>query len=166
MGFLEGAFLIRMLWPFAPSGHKRKFKRPKFYWRDSGLLHSLLNVSSMEDLHVNLQAGRSWEGYVIEQILGALDATGRSPDPFFWHSSYDAREIDLVLDFVREKWAVKTIHSANPDPSFFASLDAGADIIGAKRRFLVSQTEEVVDVGDKVLCNLPWLASKIMAKEI
>ncbi len=164
--FLEGVFLIRRVMPFASSVRKRIFKRPKIYWRDSGLLHYLLKVASIEDLFDAPQAGRSWESFVIEQILCALDVTGRTPQPYFWHTSNRAREIDLVLEFGREKWAVEIKLTASPNTHDMAALNASADIIGAKRRFLVSNTREVIEAGDKVSCNLPWLAAKILAKEI
>ncbi len=166
LDILEGAFLVRRLMPFASSKRKRTFKRPKIHLRDSGLLHSLLNVASLEDLHVNIQAGRSWKGFVIEQILGALAAKGRRPRAYYWRTSHDAREIDLVLDFGREKWAVHSVLTTDPSDQAFAALDAGADIIGAKQRILVSQSESVVEAEDKVSCDLEWLTAKIAAQEM
>ncbi len=166
LDFLEEAYMIRRLMPFSSNMRKRIFKRPKIYWRDSGLLHWLLNVSSIDDLYNKRKEGVSWEGYVIEQILGALAATGRKPQPYFWHTSNGAREIDLVLEFGREIWAVEIKVASSPNSRDWTSLNASADVIGAKRRFLVTQTAEVVDAGDKAACNLPWLTAKIMAQEI
>ena len=42
--YLAGAFLIRQLPPFEPNVRKRVTKRPKLHWRDSGLLHAVLQV--------------------------------------------------------------------------------------------------------------------------
>jgi predicted AAA+ superfamily ATPase len=43
--YLVGAFLIRRLLPYQANIRKRLIKIPKVYWRDSGLLHALLNIS-------------------------------------------------------------------------------------------------------------------------
>ena len=66
------------------------------YWRDTGLLHALMNVTDEEDLLGRPWAGVSWEGFVIEQILGALQCVGRAFEAFFLRTS-DLSEIDLVL---------------------------------------------------------------------
>ena len=44
LDFLEGAFLIRRLAPYASNFGARLTKSPKLYWRDSGLLHALLGA--------------------------------------------------------------------------------------------------------------------------
>ena len=46
---------------------KRLVKSPKVYWRDSGLLHSLLGGPSETALLDQPWVGASWEGFVIEQ---------------------------------------------------------------------------------------------------
>ncbi|MDZ4753756.1 MAG: DUF4143 domain-containing protein [Phycisphaerae bacterium] len=45
-------------------------KTPKLYWRDSGVLHALLGTATQDELLNQPWVGASWEGYVIEQILG------------------------------------------------------------------------------------------------
>ena len=44
LDYLEGAFLVRRLPAYSANIRKRLVKRPKPYWRDSDLLHSLLHV--------------------------------------------------------------------------------------------------------------------------
>ena len=53
---------------------ERLVKSPKVYWRDSGLLHALMNVPDDSSLLSQPWVGASWEGYAIEQILGVLSA--------------------------------------------------------------------------------------------
>ena len=69
--YLEGAFLVRRLPPYFANIRKRVIKRPKLYWRDTGLLHALLNVRDRDTLLNQPWVGASWEGFVIEQILAA-----------------------------------------------------------------------------------------------
>ena len=60
----------------APELLVRLVKASKVYWRDSGLLHALLNVSDEGALLAQPWVGASWEGYVIEQAIGQLSARG------------------------------------------------------------------------------------------
>jgi predicted AAA+ superfamily ATPase len=50
LDYLVGAFLILRLPPFRPNVKKRLTKSPRIYWRESGLLHALLNVPDQEAL--------------------------------------------------------------------------------------------------------------------
>ena len=87
LDFLVGAFLIRRLPPYAANLGKRLVRSPKLYWRDSGLLHALLNVPDERTLLNQPWVGASWEGYVIEQIIGELAARGERVEPYFFRTS-------------------------------------------------------------------------------
>ena len=92
LDYLEGAFLIRRLPAYHANIRKRLVKRPKVYWRDTGLLHALLNTSDRETLLRQPWVGASWEGFVIDQVLGALQCFGRPFEPYHLRTS-DQREI-------------------------------------------------------------------------
>ena len=85
--------LLRRLQPWASNGGKRLVKAPKVYVRDSGLLHALLNIGSLDALLSHMIVGASWEGYCIETLLACAPqgSTGT-----FYRSSSGA-EIDLLL---------------------------------------------------------------------
>ncbi len=87
LDFLEGAFLIRHLLPFHANFKKRLVKRPKIYWRDSGVLHALLGVENQESLLKQPWVGASWEGYVVEQALGMLAALGIRYEAWYLRTS-------------------------------------------------------------------------------
>ncbi|WP_345270207.1 ATP-binding protein [Nibrella viscosa] len=90
---LEEAFIVRRLEPYFVNIGKRLTKSPKFYLRDSGLLHHLLNLASPDALLLHAQVGASWEGYVIEQIINQL---ADNVTPYFYRTQQGA-ELDLVL---------------------------------------------------------------------
>ena len=137
--YLEGAFLVRRLRPFAAKVKKRLVRREKLYWRDSGLLHALLGVRSTDALLAQPWVGASWEGYVVEQVLSTLSALGRRVEPWYFRTS-DGHEIDLFLDFGDERWAIEVKLTSQPDPHDLDRLNRAADLVGATRRILVSQT--------------------------
>jgi hypothetical protein len=113
-------------------------KTPKVYLRDSGLLHALLRIDSHEDLTGHPAAGASWEGWVIEQILGFVPTSwGKS----FYRTAAGA-EIDLLLEpgGRRSLIAVEIKYSLVPQPSrgFWSALE---DLQGA-RGFVVYPGQE------------------------
>jgi len=94
---LDRAFLIRRVPPFSGNVRKRIVKTPRVYWRDSGLLHALMNVADLDQLYRQPWLGHSWKGFVIEQTLAILAAAGKRAQPFFFRTS-DGYELDLLLD--------------------------------------------------------------------
>ena len=66
--------LIRRLVPWTTNLGRRLVKAPKVYVRDSGVCHALLGIETMDDLFGHPVIGGSWEGFVIENIAGALPA--------------------------------------------------------------------------------------------
>lgn len=153
LDYLAGAFLIRRLPAYQTNIRKRLVKSPKIHWRDSGLLHALMNVADQDALLVQPWVGASWEGFVIEQALGELAARGRAFSAYYFRTS-DRHEIDLVLDFGDEQWAVDVKLSSAPTLQDMARLDGTADMIDASRRFLVSQTARPSGDERRTSCNL------------
>jgi predicted AAA+ superfamily ATPase len=156
MDYFEGAFLVRRLEPFHANIKKRLVKSPKVYWRDSGLLHALLNVETRDQLLSQPWVGASWEGFVIGQTIDTLHMMGARFDAFYFRTS-DGHEIDLLLERGGELLAIEVKLTTSPGPGDMARLDKAADLVGAHRRFLVSQTPRVVEGEHAVSCDLPWL---------
>ena len=92
LDILSGAFMVRPLQPWHENISKRQVKAPKIYLRDSGLLHSLLNVDTFGTLLAYPKAGASWEGFVIEQVIQALHLT----EAYFW-ATHAGAEVDLFF---------------------------------------------------------------------
>ncbi len=76
---LESVFLVSRLSPWFRNIGKRLTKAPKVYLRDSGLLHHLLNISSLDELDHHPSRGASWEGFVIEVIARRERLTHSAP---------------------------------------------------------------------------------------
>ncbi|WP_197739843.1 ATP-binding protein [Pedobacter sp. BS3] len=91
--YLEQAMLVRTLKPWFSNSGKRLVKSSKIYIRDSGMLHNLLFLSGYNQVMGHPQAGNSWEGFVIQQILTILP---KNIQPWFYRSQ-DGAETDLLL---------------------------------------------------------------------
>jgi predicted AAA+ superfamily ATPase len=89
---LTGVFMIRQLQPWHANLKKRQVKSPKIYFRDTGLLHQLLGIGSERDLLTHPKSGASWEGYVIEEVIKAVQ-----PDAAYFWATHGGAELDLLL---------------------------------------------------------------------
>ena len=92
LDLLSDALMVRQLQPWHANIRKRQVKSPKIYIQDSGLLHQLLGITSERDLLTHPKIGASWEGYVIEEVLSAM----QPDDTWFW-ATHQGAEIDLLL---------------------------------------------------------------------
>ena len=160
LDYLIGAFLLRQLPAYQANIRKRLVKRPKLYWRDSGLVHALLNVPDERALLAQPWVGASWEGYVIEQALGRLASQGHNFHAYYFRTA-DQHELDLVLDFGKEIWAVEVKLTSSPSTDDVARLNKAADIINASRRFLVSQTRKPAGNERCLSCNLETFLERV-----
>jgi predicted AAA+ superfamily ATPase len=161
--YLAGAFLIRRLQPYQANIRKRLVKRPRIYWRDAGLMHAMMNVTDEQTLLVQPWVGKSWEGFVIEQVLGAAASSGMHFEAY-WFRTSDQYELDLVLDFGRELWAVEVKLTTFPSNVDMERLNITADMIGAARRFLISKTGKAAGDEHRASCNLQWLLSLMQSR--
>ena len=158
LDYLEGAFLLRRVPAYHANARKRLTKRPKIYWRDSGLLHALWGVKTAADLLGHPMVGASWEGHVIDQVLTALQQAGRRFSASHLRT-VDGREIDLILNIERELWAIEIKLTTNPSRADMTRLNDTADLIGAHRRFLVNRGPETASSGTATVCDLGRIIS-------
>jgi len=92
LDLLTGVFMLRQLPPWFENLGKRQVKAPKVYVRDSGLLHTLLGITSRVDLEGHPKVGASWEGYAVEEVLKAF-----RPDEAYYWATYQGAELDLLV---------------------------------------------------------------------
>jgi len=142
---LEDLLLIRSLRPWFGNIGKRLVKSPKIYIRDSGLVHALLNLKSMDDLLGHPVIGASWEAYVIENLISCLPI---GVTPWFYRTSAGA-EIDLVIE-KNEKTMYAIEIKRSLAPSVSKGFYLGCDDIGATHRYLVYPGNEKFPVGKNI----------------
>jgi predicted AAA+ superfamily ATPase len=92
LDILTGAYMVRVLPPWFENLKKRQVKAPKIYIRDSGLFHSLLQVSSLAELRGHPKIGASWEGFALEHMIHVF----RTRDAYFW-GTHSGAELDLMV---------------------------------------------------------------------
>lgn len=141
---LVDTLLVRRLPPCLPNVGKRLVKSPKVYVRDSGLLHALLGLTTVRDLQGHPVAGASWEGFVIEQVAGALPGEAQ----LMHYRTAAGAEIDLVVELAGRRVGIEIKFSATPQVSrgFWHSLQD----LGLRRAFVLAPVPRAYPLSDQV----------------
>jgi predicted AAA+ superfamily ATPase len=143
---LVDLLLVRRLEPYSSNVGKRLVKSPKTYVRDSGLLHALLNIETMDELFSHPVVGASWEGFVIENILSILPPRAHAS---FYRTAAGA-EVDLVIDFGHKRgiWAIEIKRGLSP--KIEKGLRHGIADLKPRKSFIVYSGEESYPVGQDI----------------
>jgi len=141
---LEQTFVIRTLQPWAGNTKKRLIKAPKVYIRDTGLLHALLDIESMEQLFSHPVYGSSFEGFVIENILTQLPR---------WKASFcrtsSGSEFDLVLEKSGKRVAIEI--KASTSPKLGRGNWSALETLQADQSFVVAPVDVAYPLQDGVM---------------
>ena len=143
LDLLVDLMLVRRLAPWHENVGKRLVKSPKVYVRDSGLVHALLGLGSLESLLGHPVVGGSWEGFCLETLIAAAPS---GTEPFFYRTSAGA-ELDLVLHLPEgETWAIEIKRTTAPKVS--RGFHLAVEDIKADRKLLVYAGERDVPAAD------------------
>ena len=140
---LAGAFMLRVLHPWHENLGKRLVKSPKVYFRDSGLLHHLLNLDNATALRLHPHCGASWEGFALEQTLiahGGRDA--------WFYATHGGAELDLLLPRKGRLWGFE-IKSADV-PSTTKSMHTALKDLNLAHLYVIYPGEYRFRLTDKI----------------
>ena len=158
--FLEAAFLVHRLQPFYYNTKKRLVKAPKVYIRDSGLLHHLSHVHSMNSLKGHPVVGSSWEGYVVEQIKELKPAN----TSLFYYRTQAGAECDIVLVKANQPVACVEIKMNNAPVISKGNLQSFADMQTQKNFIVVPDVDEYKNKDGVIICNIHTFLTKYLPK--
>ncbi|MEA3222815.1 MAG: ATP-binding protein [Thermodesulfobacteriota bacterium] len=141
---LSQTFMVRVLPPYEANVKKRLVKSPKIYIRDTGILHALLGIGSIDDLMGHPVFGSSWEGFVIENIIGALPG---------WHAGFyrtsAGAELDLVLERGTKRIGIKC--KASPSPRTTKGFWNSLDDLGISQAWIIAPVKEASPIKENVI---------------
>ena len=145
LDLLVDLLLVRRLEPWHNNAGKRLVKSPRIYVRDSGLVHTLLGLSTAEDVLGHPVAGASWEGFVIETLIAAAPEGTRAN---FYRTAAGA-EIDVLLTLPGGAlWAVEIKRSLQP--KLERGFHHACSDLAPTRRLLVYPGDERHPLGEGV----------------
>lgn len=111
LDILIGTFMIRALEPWFQNMKKRQIKAPKLYFRDSGILNTLLTIDNEDQLYANPRVGSFWEGFALEETVRC--ANTNPSECFFWATHSDA-ELGLFIIKFGKRLGFEFKYTDNP----------------------------------------------------
>lgn len=141
---LAGTFLVRRLKPWFTNTKKRLVKTPKIYVRDSGILHALLALRTASEVMSHPRFGFSWEGFVIEHVIGILQA---ERDAHFW-GTHAASELDLVVPRGGKLFGFECKYADVPTAT--KSMHDAREELGLEKLFVVYPGTRAFELGERI----------------
>jgi uncharacterized protein len=158
LDILAGAFMVRVLPPWFENLGKRQVKAPKLYVRDTGLLHALHGLGTLEELQGHPKLGASWEGFVIEQLITLLDTR----DTYYW-ATHAGAELDFMTLSAGKRYGFEVKYADAPGRT--KSMHTALTDLGLAHLWVVYPGEERYDLADDITVvparELPALVSTL-----
>ncbi|MFZ5572412.1 MAG: ATP-binding protein [Thermodesulfobacteriota bacterium] len=143
LDILAGAYMIRILPPWFENLPKRQVKAPKIYIRDSGMLHTLLQVATHVDLQGHPKIGASWEGFALEHVINFLETR----DAYFW-GSHGGAELDLLVMTKGKRYGFEFKYSDAPGST--RSMHAAIQDLGLEHLWVVYPGWQEYELGERI----------------
>jgi len=145
INFFEQAYLIHRLQPFHINIKKRLVKSPKIYIRDTGILHSLNGIDTLDNLLNNVLIGASWEGYVIEQVFSSLNEKTEA----YFYRTHQGTECDLLLVKNNKPFACIEIKYTS-SPKTTKSFSTAIKDLQTTRNYIIAYTESCFPLAENI----------------
>jgi hypothetical protein len=153
--------MMRVLPPWFENLGKRHVKAPKIYIRDTGLLHTLHNISTLDDLRGHPKLGASWEGFVVEQLLSFLPAR----QAYFW-ATHAGAELDLLMMLRGQRHGFEVKYSDAPGTT--KSMRVALDDLNLTHLWVIYPGQERYALDDRITVTpanqIPSLARELVAQ--
>ena len=131
LSVLEASYIIYLLKPYYKNFGKRIIKNPKLYFYDTGLVASILGITSAEQMETFYMRGALFENLVISELLKKRLFAGKSDELYFWRDS-NGVEIDVIEEDSLELKAYEIKASETMNTAFFSNIKKIKDIASIK----------------------------------
>lgn len=159
LDILTGSFMVRQLVPWFANTGKRLVKAPKVYFRDTGLLHSLLGLKSINEVLGHPRFGFSWEGFALEEVIRAC---GAERDAYYYRT-HAGTELDLMIMRGGKRYGFE--FKFEDAPATTKSMHHAIEDLELDHLWVVSPGTRALPLTDRIsimpLMHVPSLADKI-----
>ncbi len=145
LDLLTSALVVRQATPWFANTSKRQVRSPRVYLRDSGLLHSLLRIDAHEDLESHPKVGASWEGFLLEQVIGEL---GLADDQVHFWATHTGAELDFFARIGRRRIGFEFKRTSSPRVT--ASMRAALESLDLHELNVIHAGQETFALSKKV----------------
>lgn len=115
ISMLEASYIIFSLHPYYKNYGKRLIKTPKIYFTETGLISSLLNIKTPEQLSTHPLIGNIFENLVVSEFMKKHLNKGERPNMFFYRDA-SGLEVDLLMEngITLTPIEIKSAYTFNP----------------------------------------------------
>lgn len=144
LDILTGAFMVRQLIPWFENTGKRMVKAPKIYFRDTGLLHSLLGLKTLDQVFSHPRFGFSWEGFALEQVLSETQAERDA----YYYRTHAGAELDLLIMRNGKRYGFEFKFEDAPRPT--KSMHVAIQDLGLEHLWVVHSGERTLTLANRI----------------
>jgi predicted AAA+ superfamily ATPase len=137
ISLLETSFIVYILRPHHKNFTKRLVKTPKLYFYDTGVLCSLLNITSKGQLEDHYLRGAIFENFIINELQKLYYNQGRRPPLYFWRDK-TGHEIDLLIEKGEQLIPIEIKSGQTITNNYFKSLLYWQNLPGNTNRGFVA----------------------------
>jgi predicted AAA+ superfamily ATPase len=141
LSLLEMSFILTLVKPYHKNFNKRLVKSPKIYFYDTGLLCSLLDISSSKQLETHYARGALFENFIFLELTKAALNQGKRPHVYFWRDK-QGDEVDFLVEVGEKILPIEVKSGQTLNESFFTALDQWKNWAGQNEAYLVYGGEE------------------------
>lgn len=159
---LAGTFMIRILYPWFENIKKRQTKKPKIYFRDSGIFNALSLIKDINDVAKTPKIGSMWEGFALEQVIDCLQV--KQNECYFW-STQNGAELDLLIFKDRKKIGFEFKYADAPKRT--RSMNIAIEDLNLDHLYLIFPGDVYFKIDEKITaCGLNSLESLLKNKDL
>jgi uncharacterized protein len=118
---LEDTLIGFLLYPYRKSPRTKVVSHPKFYFFDCGVTAALRNELAGSLTPGSPPYGKAFEHFIMLEVKRLLDYSQKHVKSSFFRTT-DGAEVDLILEFKNEIWAVEIKASPAPQASRLGGL--------------------------------------------
>ena len=142
---LSDALVVWQLKPWFQNIGKRQVKAPKVYIKDSGILHGLLGIETINGLENHPKIGASWEGFILSEILAKLSI--EPDDAYFW-ATHSGAELDLLVFVDGHPYGFEVKRTTAP--KIMPSMKNSLNDLSLKKLFVIHAGEHEFDLNENI----------------
>ena len=118
---LEASYVLYLLPPYYRNFNKRLVKSPKMYFYDTGLVCSLLNIQSPQQLNTHYLRGNLFENWAVTEVLKHYYNQGLTPPCYYWQDQ-SGKEVDLLIETPTHLKAIEVKAGMSFSSEYFKNL--------------------------------------------
>ncbi len=130
LSVLEASYIVFLLPPYYRNYNKRVVKSPKIYFYDPGIICSLLNISSADQIKTHYLKGELFENLIVLETLKQRYNQAKKENIFFWRDK-TGHEIDLIIEEENQTYPIEIKSGQTIKDDFFKNLNYYNKLSGA-----------------------------------